>query len=101
MTIKYFFMASTLLVSGYCSMSRQCPGGEFVARLSSDRNQTQFNRMFELAVTSSCPYVKPAISLDLLRDVADLHAETITSCPERVNLAGRARIRMERGKKHG
>ena len=55
--------------------------------------------MFELAVTSSCPDVKPAIFLDLLRDVADLHAQTIAPCSERVNLAAEARIRIERGKK--
>jgi hypothetical protein len=82
-TIKYFFMALVPPASRYCLRSPV----RVVARFSSYRDEPHFDRMFELAVTSSRPHVEPAIFLKLSRIVADFHAVTITGSRQTVNRA--------------
>jgi len=65
------------LVSEKASLSENAPlqaNGQVPAGLARDRDKARLGGMLELAMASTCPAEHPAVLLDQLDGLADLHA---------------------------
>jgi hypothetical protein len=71
-------MGASLLESGLLQNAVERAGCQIVTGLSCDRHSAGFAWMLELAVTASCGNLIPAVSIQSMEDVLDLHAHQNT-----------------------